>query len=104
MQSKAHVRLQEPVSDKQSNSLSYAHFTGHLAGVIEKLPRKHRKNKNNSSLGTDGSKTRPTSTYKHSHSNRTSTKLLLSYKQFVKHMVNTSQAAEKHTKTEHEQI
>jgi hypothetical protein len=27
-----------------------------------------------------------------------------SYKQFVKHMVNTSQAAEKHTKTEHEQI
>jgi hypothetical protein len=85
MYEKSQVKLWRPKSDE----LSYTYFIEHIIGVTKKSQTKYKKNEENLSLWSDKSRTQPTYTYKHSHSDRP-------YKHFLKHTANTSKAAEKH--------
>jgi hypothetical protein len=55
MQTKPRARLQQPKTDKQSNSLPLIYFTEHFAGMSEKPPQKRNENKENSNLESGGS-------------------------------------------------
>jgi hypothetical protein len=84
MHEKSRAKLQRLKSDE----LSHTYFIKHLMCVTKKTWAKHEENKKNSTLWSDGSRTRSASTFKHSHTNDKSTKLLLPYNQFVKHFIH----------------